>query len=141
MILDPFSGCATACVTANELYRQWAGIDISQVAFDLVRRRIEERGGLFYNITQRTDVPEREDLGDIPKYNCKANRERLYGMQGGHCAGCGHYFLPRNRIVDHIIVRNVGGTDHLSNLQLLCSASNSTKGDRCMKYLMAQLSG
>ena len=141
MVLDPFCGCATACVAANELDRQWAGIDVSPVAFDLVRRRIEARGGLFYDIRQRTDVPQREDIGTIPKYNCMANRERLYGMQGGHCAGCGHHFLPRNLTVDHIIARNVGGTDHLSNLQLLCGACNSTKGNRGMEYLITKLNG
>lgn len=141
MILDPFAGCATACVAANNLERQWVGIDISPVAFDLVRRRIEKMGGLFYDIRQRTDVPERQDLGKVPAYNCKTNRERLYGMQGGHCAGCGHHFLPRNLTVDHIIAQNVGGTDHLSNLQLLCGACNSTKGDRGMEYLLAQLNG
>ena len=141
MVLDPFAGCATACVASNMLTRQWVGIDISPVAFDLVRRRIEDGGGLFYDIRQRTDVPEREDLGKVPAYNCKANRERLYGMQGGHCAGCGHHFLPRNLTVDHIIAQNVGGTDHLSNLQLLCGACNSTKGDRGMEYLLAQLNG
>ena len=139
MVLDPFCGCATACVAANDLGRQWVGIDISPVAFDLVRRRIEATGGLFYDIRQRTDIPEREDLQDVPKYNCKANREQLYGMQGGHCAGCGHHFLARNLTVDHIIARSAGGTDHIGNLQLLCGACNSTKGDRGMEYLMAQL--
>ena len=141
IVLDPFAGCATACVAANELNREWAGIDVSPVAFDLVRRRIEDRGGLFYDIRQREDVPERTDTGDIPKYNCKSNREQLYGMQGGHCAACGHHFKPRNLTVDHIIARSVGGTDHLSNLQLLCGACNSTKGNRGMEYLMAQLNG
>ena len=29
MIMDPFCGCATACVAAEKLERQWAGIDIS----------------------------------------------------------------------------------------------------------------
>lgn len=139
MVLDPFCGCATACVAANELEREWAGIDISPVAFDLVCRRIEARGGLFYDILNRTDVPEREDLGTIPKYNCKANRERLYGVQGGHCGGCGHHFPPQNLTVDHIIARSKGGTDHLSNLQLLCGHCNSTKGDRGMEYLLSQI--
>ena len=29
MVLDPFCGCATACVAAQKLGRQWVGIDIS----------------------------------------------------------------------------------------------------------------
>ena len=29
MVLDPFCGCATACVAAEQLARKWIGIDIS----------------------------------------------------------------------------------------------------------------
>ena len=29
MVLDPFCGCATACVAAENLGREWVGIDIS----------------------------------------------------------------------------------------------------------------
>ena len=28
IMLDPFCGCATACVAADRLNRQWAGIDL-----------------------------------------------------------------------------------------------------------------
>ncbi len=29
VVLDPFCGCATACVAAEKLGRQWVGIDLS----------------------------------------------------------------------------------------------------------------
>ena len=32
VVLDPFCGCATACVAAERLGRQWIGIDISPSA-------------------------------------------------------------------------------------------------------------
>ena len=38
-------------------------------------------------------------------------------------------WLPRSR----------GGTDHLENLQLLCSRCNRIKGDRPLEYLVARL--
>ena len=139
MILDPFAGCATACVAANDLSRQWAGIDVSPVAFDIVRRRIEAVGGLFYDITNRKDVPKREDLGKVPPYNAPENKTRLYGEQGGECAGCDVLFPIRNMTIDHIIGRKQGGTDHIDNLQLLCGACNAVKGDRGMEYLIARL--
>ena len=42
MILDPFCGCATTCVAAEKLNRKWAGIDVSQTAYELVKRRLNE---------------------------------------------------------------------------------------------------
>ena len=139
VVLDPFCGCATACVAAHERQRDWTGIDVSAKAFDLIKQRITERGGLFYNLTQRTDVPQRTDLGEIPKYNSPENRNKLYGEQGGDCTGCAEHFLPQNLTVDHIIARSVGGTDHIGNLQLLCGNCNSIKGNRGMEYLVARL--
>ena len=32
VVLDPFCGCATACVSAETLHRQWIGIDLSPLA-------------------------------------------------------------------------------------------------------------
>ena len=47
VILDPFCGCATACIAAEGRQRQWAGIDISPKAADLVRSRMIEELGLY----------------------------------------------------------------------------------------------
>ncbi len=38
LVLDPFCGCGTAIEAAHLLKRQWAGIDISSFAIDLIRR-------------------------------------------------------------------------------------------------------
>lgn len=32
LVLDPFAGCATTCVAAEQLQRKWAGIDIDEEA-------------------------------------------------------------------------------------------------------------
>ncbi len=45
----------------------------------------------------------------------------------------------RNLEVDHIIAENVGGTDHIENLQLLCGSCNRIKGDRGHEYLVSRL--
>ncbi len=139
MVLDPFCGCATACVAAHNHNRQWAGIDISEKAYHLVRDRIADAGGLFYSLNQRFDIPTRTDLGKLPKYNCKENKQKLYGEQDGHCNGCREHFKSVNLTVDHIIARKVGGTDHISNLQLLCGYCNSVKGSFGMEYLLWKL--
>ncbi|MCY3840043.1 MAG: HNH endonuclease signature motif containing protein, partial [Gammaproteobacteria bacterium] len=78
------------------------------------------------------------DLILVP-YNDAKNKRRLYGEQAGDCAGCGMHFELRILEIDHTIPRAKGGTDHLDNLQLLCSHCNRVKGDRGMEYLKAKL--
>ena len=140
IVLDPFAGCATACIAAERSERQWVGIDISPKAADLVAMRLERDIGLFSSVAEhRDDIPMRTDLGDVPAYNCIANRKWLYGEQGGFCNGCAEHFHAKNLTVDHIIPTSKGGTDHISNLQLLCGHCNSVKGDRPMEELLAKL--
>ena len=65
VVLDPFCGCATACVAADKLGRRWIGIDISPKAVELVNMRLQEAmGDLFHNrwFTARTDIPVRTDI-------------------------------------------------------------------------------
>lgn len=85
----------------------------------------------------REDIPRRTDYGPLPRP--ASHRRALYGEQGGHCAGCGEHFRPKHLKVDHIIAKAKGGTDHVENLQLLCSHCNRTKGDRGMEYLLTKL--
>ena len=139
IILDPFCGCATACIAAEIEQRQWAGIDISPKAAELVEIRMRKELDLFYQGLVRTDIPQRTDMETLKKYNHPDNKIKLYGEQGGHCNGCSEHFLPQNLTVDHIIPKSKGGTDHLTNLQLLCGYCNSVKGDRGQEYLIAKL--
>lgn len=136
MVLDPFCGCATACIAAERTGRKWTGIDISSKAVDLVKDRLNSELGIFWRGAARTDIPKRTDLGKIPKYNSKKNKTWLYGQQHGYCHGCGHHFELRHLEVDHIIPKSKGGTDHRSNLQLLCSSCNRVKGNRPQEYLL-----
>ena len=139
MVLDPFCGCATACIAAEQLHREWAGIDISPKAAELVRQRMRDELGLFYDGAHRTDIPSRTDLGKLPPYNSQENRRWLYGEQGGHCAGCADHFESRHLEVDHIIASTRGGTDARENIQLLCGNCNRIKGHRGMDYLKTKL--
>lgn len=136
-VLDPFCGCATTMVAANSLDREWAGIDLSPKAGELVKRRMQDRGELFGRTILRTDIPKRTDLGPLPKP--QTHKKRLYGDQEGRCNWRRTHFEIRHLEVDHVIARSKGGTDHLENLQLLCGSCNQIKGDRGMEYLRTRL--
>ena len=135
VVLDPFCGCATTCVAAERLQRHWIGIDISPRAVDLVRVRLEDEVGLFGKVIHRTDIPKRSEK--LPNY--RTHKHTLFGKQEGLCNGCRTQFPFRNMTVDHIVPKSQGGTDHEDNLQLLCGACNSTKGQGTQAELISRL--
>ncbi len=72
VVLDPFCGCATTCVAAEKLGKQWVGVDVSVKAYDLVRKRLQnevehkEAMPLYEQVYDQlvnfeTDPPERTD--------------------------------------------------------------------------------
>ncbi len=135
VVLDPFCGCATTCVAAERLQRHWIGIDISPRAVDLVRMRLENEVGLFGKVIHRTDIPKRSEK--LPNY-C-THKHTLFGKQEGLCNGCRTQFPFRNMTIDHIVPQSQGSTDHEDNLQLLCGACNSTKGQGTQAELISRL--
>jgi len=42
VVLDPFCGCGTAVAVAERLKRRWIGIDVTYLAIDLVRQRLQD---------------------------------------------------------------------------------------------------
>ena len=56
-------------MAADDLGRQWVGINLSRTPTDLVVQPIQERQGLFRDTKCRTDLPRPTDLGRLPPYN------------------------------------------------------------------------
>ncbi len=68
IVLDPFCGCATTCIAAEKLNRQWIGIDVSVIAYELVQDRLKNEIANPDNLLQYknnihfyTDPPTRTD--------------------------------------------------------------------------------
>ncbi len=123
---------------------------------------LTEDTGILGNITHATTPPNRTDfiaprqmhfeglfgvknqsmletLSQRELRRFKTHKHVLFGMQEGKCAGCQVSFHFRNMTIDHIKPRSQDGSDHITNLQLLCGACNSTKGDRPQSYLIEKL--
>ena len=140
VVLDPFCGCATTMVVADDLGRNWVGIDISPKAVELVVSRIRDRQGLFGDITHRDDIPRRTDLGEELRGKGKDEyRKTLYGLQEGNCNGCHEHFQIRHFHMDHITPKAKGGTGHAENYQLLCGDCNHRKGTKSQAEFKALL--
>ncbi|MDA7969262.1 MAG: HNH endonuclease [Gammaproteobacteria bacterium] len=137
LVLDPFCGCATTCVAAEVLGREWVGIDLSSEAVVLVAKRMKVQlpgDMLSPKINQRTRAPK-------PIHSISSKEElknRMYGECEGECIGCGAWKPHSDMDVDHIIPRKTG--DHEiefdENKQLLCRTCNNRKSNRSMKKLM-----
>ena len=62
MVLDPFCGCGTAMVAAEQLGRRWAGIDVTHLAIGLVEDRLRELNASARVIGAPEDIQGARDL-------------------------------------------------------------------------------
>ena len=148
VVLDPFCGCATTCVAAERLGRQWIGIDISEKAFELVNIRLQDEVDNWELVKGRDTVIMRRDIPArtvrIADFELVAEsplpvKQVMFGRQHGICQGCKLQFNYHNLTIDHIIPKDKGGGDNIENLQLLCGHCNSVKGNRPMEVLLLAL--
>ncbi|MDR2906167.1 MAG: HNH endonuclease [Helicobacteraceae bacterium] len=137
IVFDPFCGCATTCVAAQQLGRRWIDIDIEAQARDLLIQRLSDDEGLFTDFIATDKIPVRTDIQEVPQD--KDVKKRLYQEQDHKCNGCGKEFDIFNLEIDHIIPRAKGGGNYYENYQLLCGNCNRIKGDRPMEFLRKQI--
>lgn len=67
LVLDPFAGCATTCVAAEQLGRHWVGIDLSPKARGITMDRLENEAGKGTLWEQKVRILTVEDLRPLPK--------------------------------------------------------------------------
>ena len=139
VVLDPFCGCATACVAAQKLGRRWIGIDIESQVAKLLVSRLSDDVGLFESFIHTYKIPQRIDTK--MKTPSKPIKDRLYKKQKGLCQRCGND-LDNDRLeVNYIIPKRKGGESYYENLQLFCGNCNSVKSDKTMKDLVNKIRG
>ena len=135
-VLDPFCGCATTCVVAERLSRQWVGIDIDKVAEKVTKERLNREVWTLMNVEKHnvevfTQPPKRTD-GSQP-VRSKYIKEQRYKEQQGICNGpCKRPLPPDLLEIDHIYPRSKGGRDIDDNLQLLCPPCNRRKSNKIL---------
>ena len=153
LVMDPFCGCATACIAAEKLGRDWIGIDRLHQAVGVLRGRAERELQIPLNeagekawqdwsiFIPQERPPQRTDsaLSLLSVGEPSEVRRFLYAKQQGICAGCEHEMPLHVLTIDHIEPRSRGGSDDISNLQLMDSTCNAIKGDRDMAYLRQRL--
>ena len=138
IVMDPFCGCATTCVAAQQLGRNWIGIDLGHSVVDLLVQRLSNTPGrLFRDFIATEQVPLRTDVQIVQP--TEPVKQQLYKEQKGKCNACGEDFKIYNLEIDHIIPKSKGGGDYYENYQLLCGNCNRIKGDRPMEYLRTKI--
>ena len=139
LVFDPFCGCASLLVAAEDLRRGWAGCDVSEKAVDLLIERIVDRKDMLRpsDISDLKKPSKRDDCTKLPNY--RTHKQRLFGMQRGICNGCHHPKLFEDLVVDHIQPKSRSGQDNIENLQLLCNNCNSSKGKKTMAEWIVHL--
>ncbi|MCY4332345.1 MAG: DNA methyltransferase [Cyanobacteria bacterium MAG CAR1_bin_15] len=133
LVMDPFAGCATTCVAAEQLRRRWIGVDIDPVAETVTLDRLREETGLFEAIdgkpvTARKHPPRRSDIQHVTDAKL---RVILWNNQGRRCANpyCTSERLRAEDLdLDHRIPKSRGGADDQSNRIGLCHNCNTRKG-------------
>lgn len=71
IVLDPFCGCGTAVAVAQRLKRHWIGIDITPLAINLIKTRLNDAFGnevKYRVIGEPVSVPDAEALARADPY-------------------------------------------------------------------------
>ena len=149
LVLDPFCGCATACVSAAHLQRKFIGIDQNKLALEILQDRLADTTYSYETkIPGEAKIvkPVRRPRKEFPDSMSPAKAKKilverdLRAFNQVICKGCLKKF-PDGKLVevDHKVAKDFGGPDRLKNYQLLCGRCNQKKGNKSMEYLHQKL--
>ena len=151
VVLDPFCGCATACIAAERLKRQWIGMDVDTIAAEIMQQRMKddtklapEWGGVrIIDAQKAASLPKRTDTTPFRKTD--ADKRTLYERQNYKCAS-GDYCLTGSGTkqiefmeFDRKLSGKRGGDYTWDNVHLLCSTCNGSKGAKTWNAFIKKL--
>lgn len=144
IVLDPFCGCGTACISAQRLGRQWIGIDKDPEAENIMRGWMakdtklapEWDGVQIFDARKKSGLPKERVVDEINKKD-KVLKASFYKAQDGKCKSGGWCKTVRGGELpiatldwDRKIPAADGGYYTYDNVQLLCRACNGSKGKK-----------
>ena len=140
LVIDPFCGCATTLIAAENAGCRWIGMDIDKSRVALIEPQLAKLATQdlwkedfqIIEIKSKKDLPKRKD-NKPSKKKMEALKDQLALKQRKfknyhYCEICGHPFPYDYLEIDHIHPKADGGGWELHNLQLLCSRCNRRKG-------------
>ena len=142
MILDPFCGCATTLVAAENAGRQWVGIDRHPEAEKQVVQQLNKLNEGTEDWMRKVRIERKHPKRQRKSLSAKQKETAfsyLFTKQDGKCLGCGEAPGRKHLDIDHNRPISRGGDNDIGNLQLLCGHCNSLKGNGTMEELLKKL--
>jgi adenine specific DNA methylase Mod len=139
VVLDPFCGCGTATHAAQKLGRQWIGIDITYLAINLIKRRLDDAFGddvQYEEKGQPTDFGSAKALAELDKWQFQQwalslidARPRTEGEGKGADRGVDGmlYFYESKDKREKILVQVKGGGVKRNDVSTLLGDVNNQK--------------
>jgi site-specific DNA-methyltransferase (adenine-specific) len=139
IILDPFCGCGTTLVMAQELNRRWIGIDITHLAISAMKWRLDR---MFPNIQYKVigepkDLAGAKELAHYDKYQFQWWAVSLIGGQpysdkkkGADTGIDGYlYFIDEKNKVKKAIISVKGGATSVKDIRDLSGVIDREKAE------------
>ena len=140
MVLDPFCGCGTTIHAAQNLGRQWIGIDVCVNACKVIERRLREHFDTLWTDIEFIGFPKTQDdakvLADIDKFRFERWAAALVdGMEPNTrqrgdkgIDGWGRFPIRKGRFVD-MVSQVKGGSTGPGDVQAFNGARQQAKAD------------
>ena len=140
VILDPFCGCGTAIHAAQDLDRQWIGIDVCVNACQIIEKRIRQHFDSLWSNVQFIGLPKTRDDAQFMAKDSPYHFERwaaslVDGMEANRkqtgdkgIDGWGRIPIKKGQFVD-VVAQVKGGNTNPGHVQAFNGARQQAKAD------------